>query len=133
MLKEVKSYFENLEQRQEELKELRSYAIEAGLEETFKWKHPCYTYKGKNVLIIGKFKIYCSLTFFKGVLLQNDFGLLDIVTKNVQADRIFKAKNLDYIKKNKEKLLQLINEAIEVEKSGGGSKNEANVRLRGMS
>ncbi|NNF34389.1 MAG: hypothetical protein HKN68_09795 [Saprospiraceae bacterium] len=48
----------------EELKLLRSIVIESGLNETYKWSQPCYTYNNNNVLIVTAFKDYACISFF---------------------------------------------------------------------
>jgi len=88
------------------------------LEEDFKWKHPCYTLHGKNVVIIHGFKHYCALLFFKGALLKDSRRLLVQQTENVQSGRQIRFSNLAEIKKLENNILSYINEAIEIERSG---------------
>lgn len=101
----------------EELKLLRSIALDCGLTEEVKWSVPVYTYKNKNVLLIGAFKQYCSLAFFKGSLLKDDHSILDKQGENSQASRIFKCTNTERILQLEPILKTYIYEAIEIEKS----------------
>jgi uncharacterized protein YdeI (YjbR/CyaY-like superfamily) len=56
---------------QEESEKLRTILLDCPLIEELKWGEPCYTFQGKNIVLIGGFKEYCTLLFFKGALLQD--------------------------------------------------------------
>lgn len=56
---------------QEEMTELRRILLDCQLNEELKWRQPCYTAQGKNIVLIGGFKEYCALLFVKGVLLKD--------------------------------------------------------------
>ena len=101
-----------------ELQLLREIPLECGLEETLKWRQPCYTFKGKNILIIGSFKDFCCLSFFKGVLLKDSEGILKQQGENTQSARIVPFTNVSEITKLKPILKAYVFEAIEIEKSG---------------
>lgn len=103
---------------QEELKQLRRIVLECGLTEELKWKVPCYTFQKKNVLIVAAFKEYCSLSFFKGVLLKDTHSILEKPGENSQSDRLIKFTNVQEIIKMEAILKAYIFEAIEVEKAG---------------
>ena len=62
----VTAYLDNLNRWQEGLTLLRKIILDCNLTEAYKWKHPCYTYKNKNVVIIHDFKDYCAISFLKG-------------------------------------------------------------------
>lgn len=101
-----------------ELAALRSLVKSCGLEEECKWGVPCYTIKGKNVLIISAFKEYCSLNFFQGALLKDDAKLLSKVGENAEVSRISKVTDLAQIEKNQDVLRAYILEAAENELAG---------------
>ncbi|WP_428236064.1 YdeI/OmpD-associated family protein [Gracilimonas sp.] len=103
---------------QEELKQLRLIILESGLTEEVKWSVPCYTYKGSNVLILSAFKNYCSVSFFKGSLLQDQNKMLVKPGENSQAARLFKFTNVEQINESENSIKEYIREAIEIEKSG---------------
>ena len=88
------------------------------LEEDFKWKHPTYTYKGKNIVLIHSFKEYCALLFPKGVLLKDPKKLLVRQTKNVQAARQLRFTTLAEIKKQQATIKAYVREAIKLEDQG---------------
>jgi uncharacterized protein YdeI (YjbR/CyaY-like superfamily) len=86
--------------------------------EDYKWMHPCYTFKGKNVVLIHGFKEYCALLFHKGSLLKDPKGILIQQTENVQSARQIRFSEIDQIKKLKSVIKEYIKEAIEIEKTG---------------
>jgi uncharacterized protein YdeI (YjbR/CyaY-like superfamily) len=115
---EVDVFFENIKKWKAELEQLRTILIDCGLTEDLKWKQPCYSFKGKNICIIGGFKDFCVLSFFKGVLLQDTAGILVKQGENTQSARIVKITELEQIATLKATLKAYIFEAIEVEKAG---------------
>ncbi|MCB0398698.1 MAG: DUF1801 domain-containing protein [Winogradskyella sp.] len=114
----VTTYLDNLSKWQEELTLLRKIVLDCNLTEDYKWMHPCYTYKNKNVIIIHDFKDYCAISFLKGSLLKDTKGVLIQPTENMQAGRQIRFTHLDEIKNLATIIKQYIFEAIEVEKSG---------------
>jgi uncharacterized protein YdeI (YjbR/CyaY-like superfamily) len=103
---------------QEELEALRAIILDCGLIEELKWRQPCYTFNEANIVIIGGFKEYCSLMFFKGALLNDSKGILIQQTENVQSGRQIRFTNVTEILKIEAILKAYIFEAIEVEKAG---------------
>lgn len=103
---------------QEELTKLRRIVLDCGLDEELKWYQPCYTFGGKNVVILQGFKEYCALAFFKGVLLKDIKGILISPTENVQEGRQIRFTNAQEIVEMEPILKAYIYEAIEVEKAG---------------
>ena len=114
----VDTFLANLKTWQEELTRLRELILDCGLTEDFKWMHPCYTYNGKNVILIHGFKDYCALLFNKGALLSDEKGILVQQTENTQSARQLRFTNLNDIEKQKSVIKSYIFEAIEVEKMG---------------
>jgi len=102
----------------EELKQLRMILLDSDLTEELKWSVPCYTFEGKNVIVMSALKDYCALSFFKGVLLKDEAGILVAQTQNMQAERLIKFTNVDEIIEMEHLIKAYINEAIEVEKAG---------------
>ena len=114
----VDAYLEKQHLWGEELQLLREILLGCGLDETFKWRQPCYTFKGKNILIIGSFKDFCCLSFFKGVLLKDAEGVLKQQGENTQSSRIIPFTHVSEIMRLKPILKTYVFEAIEIEKSG---------------
>jgi uncharacterized protein YdeI (YjbR/CyaY-like superfamily) len=103
---------------QAEFTKLREIALASPLVEGFKWGQPCYSYDGKNILIIHGFKEYCAMLFVNGALLKDPGRILIQQTTNVQAARQIRFTNLDEIVELEPVLKEYIKEAIEVEKAG---------------
>src|SRR3546814_7376773 len=88
MNEQAEHYFEKVQKWSEEMNALRDIVrTNESLEEDYKWMHPCYTFQGKNIVLIHSFKEYCALLFHKGSLLEDPQGLLIQQTENVQAAR----------------------------------------------
>ncbi|MBX2875999.1 MAG: YdeI/OmpD-associated family protein [Saprospiraceae bacterium] len=103
---------------EEELRQLRRIVLGTGMQEVLKWSVPCYTWDGKNVLIISAFKDYAAISFFKGVLLKDHHKCLHTPGKNSQASRVLKFTNLNQVLKQEAVIEAYVQEAIEVEKAG---------------
>lgn len=114
----VDGYIRKSKDWQDELKALRSIILDSELTEEVKWRVPCYTYEGSNVLFIGRFKESCVLSFVKGVLLKDARKILIQQTENSQSVRIIRFNSVQQIAALEPVLKAYINEAIEVEKSG---------------
>jgi uncharacterized protein YdeI (YjbR/CyaY-like superfamily) len=101
-----------------ELRKLRAILLESELTEDFKWGGPCYTFQGKNVVIINGLKESCALAFFKGALLKDVHGVLTRPGQHSQSTRWFKFASVREIAEMKSVLKAYIREAVEVERSG---------------
>lgn len=102
----------------EEYEKLRNIVLDCELTEDFKWKHPCYTFEKKNIVLIHGFKEYCALLFHKGALLKDPRGILIQQTENVQAARQIRFTNVQKIEEMKAILKSYILEAVNIEKAG---------------
>src|SRR3954451_1516736 len=114
----VDGYIRKSKEWQEELRELRRIILDCPLTEEVKWRVPCYTYQGSNVLFIGRFKDSCVLSFVKGVLLKDAKGILIQQTENSQSVRVIRFASSGEIARLEPVLKAYINEAIGVEKAG---------------
>jgi uncharacterized protein YdeI (YjbR/CyaY-like superfamily) len=101
----------------EELNTMRGLILQFGLEEEIKWGFPCYTLKGKNILMLAPFKDNCSISFFKGALLKEN-PILEKSGENSNTFRLIRFQGIEKIFKEKETIQKIIQEAIEIEKSG---------------
>lgn len=70
------------------------------------------------MLILAAFKDYCSVSFFKGVLLKDNKKILQKPGENSQSARIIKFTAVKEIEKLKPVLKTYISEAIDLEKKG---------------
>jgi uncharacterized protein YdeI (YjbR/CyaY-like superfamily) len=97
---------------------LRKLALGAGLKEEVKWGHPCYTDKGRNIVLIHSFKDYCAMMFFKGALMKDPNGLLIQQTENVQSGRQLRFDQPGLVGQLAPVITAYIHEAIALEQSG---------------
>jgi len=111
-------YFLDAPQWQEELMQLRKIVLETNLTEMIKWGVPCYVFQESNVVLLGAFKAFCSISFFKGSLLQDPNVILTKPGENSQSVRMIKFTHLDEIRELEPVIRAYIFEAIEIEKAG---------------
>lgn len=114
----VNNFLYKAKQWKAEMELLRAIIISCNLDEDYKWMHPCYTFEGKNIVLIHEFKEYCALLFFKGVLMKDKHNLLIQQTENVQDRRQLRFTNINEIESTKSIIIDYVKEAIEIEKSG---------------
>src|SRR3954468_14078768 len=88
-----------------------------GLTEECKWGKPCFTYVGKNVVILQGFKEYFALGFFQGALLKDPKKLL-VQLGQTQAARVMKFTSAREITAKAATIKAYVREAIAVEKAG---------------
>ncbi|GFD73935.1 MULTISPECIES: YdeI/OmpD-associated family protein [Tenacibaculum] len=117
-MEKVDKYIEKIKNWKEETKLLRQICLDCGLEEDFKWMHPCYTFQGKNIVLIHGFKDYCALLFHKGALLKDTNEVLIQQTENVQSARQIRFTKPEEIVVIAKTIKEYIFEAIAVEKAG---------------
>lgn len=103
---------------QEPLRTLRQFVLDTGLTEESKWGYPCYTYDGKNVVMMAAWKDSISLSFFKGTLLEDAENLLVKPGENSQVVKLFKFRTMDELLPLEQTIKAYIFEAIEIEKAG---------------
>lgn len=117
-MEKVDIFIEKARRWKSEMKMLREICLKCGLNEDFKWMHPCYTFQGNNIVLIHGFKAYCALLLHKGVLLKDTDNILIQQTENVQSARQIRFTNLQEIIDLESTIKAYIFEAIEVEKAG---------------
>ncbi len=118
MNSDVQKFIENLKIWKKEFTLLRQIMLDCGLAEEYKWKHPCYTWNGKNILILGNFKEYCALMLFKGALLKDKNNILIQPTENSHTTRQMRFTHVDEIQIKKSIITEYVREAIQIEKLG---------------
>jgi uncharacterized protein YdeI (YjbR/CyaY-like superfamily) len=114
----VDGYLRKSKKWQEELQKLRMILLGCQLTEEVKWRVPCYTFQERNIVILGRFKECCVLSFVKGALLHDASGILVKPGENTQAARVIRFTNVQQIVEMEPILKAYIYEAIEVEKAG---------------
>jgi uncharacterized protein YdeI (YjbR/CyaY-like superfamily) len=101
-----------------EMAALREIVLDSGLTEELKWRQPCYTLSGANVVIISAFKEYCALNLFKGALLKDPSGILVSPGENTQSGRQIRFTSVEQIVEMEPILKAYLDESIENEKAG---------------
>jgi uncharacterized protein YdeI (YjbR/CyaY-like superfamily) len=102
---------------QAELELLRQILLQTELKEEVKWGQPCYSYKGKNVVMIVTLKSACCLSFFKGALLKDPENLLVKPGAHSQSDRLLKFSKVQEILDNRKRIDSFIAQGIELEQN----------------
>lgn len=115
---DIDSFYDTAKTWRSEYALLRRIALECDLEEQWKWRHPCYTSAGRNIVLVHGFKDYCAYLFFKGALMPDPEGLLVRQTDNVQAARQIRFRSVAEITRRRSALKSYIREAIRIEASG---------------
>jgi len=112
-------FFQNAVKWRDEFELLREIFLDCDdLSEELKWGWPCYTYRGKNVVLIHGFKEYCALLFFKGALMKDPKKILIQQTKNVQLPRQIRFRSVREVAKLRSAVKAYVLDAIAVQKSG---------------
>lgn len=114
----VDAFLSRASKWREEFEKLRAIVLGCGLREELKWGQPCYTFEGKNIVLIHGFKEYCALLFFKGALLKDAKGILIRQTENVQSARQIRFTSVREITRLAPTLREYVFEAVEVERAG---------------
>lgn len=115
---EVDAYFGKLETWREEMEALRKIVLGCPLAEELKWRSPCYTFEGNNVVTIWGLKDHCGLAFFKGVLLSDAKEILVAPGENSRSMRKMVFTSVPEIVGMEGTVRDYVLEAIEVEKAG---------------
>ncbi|WP_425098854.1 YdeI/OmpD-associated family protein [Tropicibacter sp. S64] len=112
------AHFEKPGPWQAERRALRAIMESCPVREEMKWHQPVYTAHGGNVAIIGAFKDFCTLSFFKGALLEDPEGILEPPGANSRAARLFKVTDLAQVRARAGVLKGYVLEAVELERTG---------------
>lgn len=114
----VDAYLGRAKMWREETEKLRQVILGCDLIEELKWGKPCYAFEGGNVLVIQGFKKYCTLLFFKGVLLKDPRGILQKTGPNARVGRQIRFTSVQEIVQIEPILKSYIRQAVEVERAG---------------
>jgi uncharacterized protein YdeI (YjbR/CyaY-like superfamily) len=111
-------YFRHTKTWREEKQRLRAILLDFPLEEDLKWRQPCYSFQGANVVILASLKHTVDLGFFKGSLLANPHGLLIPPGPHSQASRQLRFTSVPEIEEKEAIIRATLENAIEVETAG---------------
>ncbi len=115
---EVDAYIAGSERWPDEIGALRPMLLDAGLTEQIKWRMPCYTHGGKNIVIVQEMKDFLSLMFFKGALLVDPDGVLEEQGENTRSARRMTFRSVGDVERSADTVARYVGAAIEVEEVG---------------
>ncbi|MFC4162524.1 YdeI family protein [Epilithonimonas zeae] len=118
MNSKVDEHINQSKQWKDEMSALRTIILDCQLAEDLKWGKPCYSFQGKNIVIIQGFKDYFALLFFKGGLMKDSQQLLVKMGENTQVGRQMRFENVQDILDKKPIIRDYIFEAVEIEERG---------------
>ena len=114
----VDGFLRKSEQWQAELSALRAILLDSPLTEDLKWRHPCYTLDGGNLVLLGRFKDSCLIHFIKGVLLPDPDSILTPLGEHSQASRVVRFTSVEQVARLEPVLRRYIADAIALERAG---------------
>lgn len=115
---DVDKFVKKSKQWNKEIEALREIVLQTKLEEEFKWRLPCYTHDGNNIVIIQPFKASLALMFFKGTLLKDPKKVLVDVGPNSRIARRMEFTSAKEIARFKSTIKSYIKQSIALEESG---------------
>ncbi|WP_026912079.1 YdeI/OmpD-associated family protein [Patulibacter minatonensis] len=114
----VDEYAAKLSAWREEFEALRPVLFGTGLAEDVKWRKPCYTHDGANIVIFQPFKELCALLFFKGALLEDPEGALKEQGENSRSALRLEFGSVADVTAATDTIVALVRDAIRVEEAG---------------
>ena len=114
----VDEYAARLDRWRDVFAALRPILLDTELTEAFKWRKPCYTHAGRNIVIFQPFNDLCALMFFKGALLTDPKGLLREQGENSRSSLRLEFRSVADVRSTESALRDLVADAIRVERAG---------------
>lgn len=101
------------------------HATKTGLEETWKWG-PGFALDGKLIVGLWGFQKHVSLVLYRGSELKDKHKLINDGLDNAHNRMV---KFTEYKQFNKKKLMDLVKEAVKLEKTGGEKVNKSLMKV----
>ena len=114
----VDAYIRASERWPDEITALRPVLLGTGLTEELKWRSPCYSHDGKNIVIVQEMNDHLALMFFKGALLADPDGVLVDQGPNSRSARRIEFTSVDDVTRLAGTVTAYIDEAVKVEELG---------------
>jgi uncharacterized protein YdeI (YjbR/CyaY-like superfamily) len=114
----VDGYIRKSKLWQEELRALRQILLDSPLTEEVKWRAPCYTIDGRNIILLGRFKESCVISFLKGALLKDPHKILVKPGENSQSARFVRFTDVQRVHDLEPVLRSYILQSIAIERAG---------------
>lgn len=115
---QVEAYIQHLDRWREETILLREILHHAGLTEEWKWRQPCYTLNGANLIIIGNFKESVVLSFLQGSLLSDPQGWLVRPGEHAQSGRFLRFTSADELRSKATHVAAYVRQSMEHARAG---------------
>ena len=114
----VDAYIRRSEKWPQEMACLRPTLLGCGLTEEIKWRKPCYSHEGRNIVILQEMKEFLALMFFKGALLNDSEGILEEQGPNSRSARRIRFTSVEEVARLADTVKAYVDEAIGVEEAG---------------
>ena len=102
----------------EEACRLREILLDSDLSEELKWGKPCYTSGGRTICIIQRMNGFLALLFFKGALLTDPEGVLEVQGPNSRSGYRMRFTSVEEVAQRAETIRAYVGEAIGNENAG---------------
>ncbi len=102
----------------QEIAGLRPILLGRGLTEEIKWRKPCYSHEGRNIVILQEMKAFLALMFFKGALLKDPEGVLEDQGPNSRSARRIRFTSVGDVARLAGTVAAYVDEAVAVEEAG---------------
>ena len=114
----VDAFFRHVPKWRQELLALREIMLETPLAESYKWGQPCYTYNGKNLVLLGGFASSFVVSFFNGAMLQDPEGILEFPGPNSRVAKVLRFTDGSQIAPLENTIKSYVAESIVLEQTG---------------
>lgn len=114
----IDAYIARSEKWPDEIAVLRPILLGCGLTEELKWGKPCYSYGGKNIVIVQEMNDFLALMFFKGALLSDPDSVLEDQGPNSRSARRIRFTSVEAVGRLAGTVEACVAEAIDVEEAG---------------
>ena len=115
---QVLAYIKRSEKWPDVMTALRPILLGLGLTEEIKWGKPCYSHKGRNIVILQEMKEFLALMFFKGALLSDREGVLEEQGPNSRSARRIRYTSVEDVARLADTIRVYIEEAVDIEEAG---------------
>ena len=114
----VDDYIAQSQQWPAEMAALRPILLAAGLTEEIKWRKPCYTHGGKNIVILQEMNEFLALMFFKGALVDDPDGVMRDQGPNSRSARRIEFTSVEDVEALADTVTAYLKRALAIEEAG---------------
>lgn len=121
MTSPVDEYVAQSTQWPAELRAARAVLRKCGLTEELKWRKPCYSHDGRNIVILQEMKGFLALMFFEGARLRDPDGLLESQGPNSQSALRLCVRSVADVRALTPAIQAFVAEAVALPRSGSAA------------